>query len=178
MQLQDPNSFSIACPRDFANACLFLAQTIGTPAEKNNTFSQDLHRYQEFCPRLFDAFNESKKPLNKRSLDERLHLKQKLIEDFEANITAADAQFGGAKLLGTDTLPSDPKECLERLIQMEKEVFTQIKTLELKLRYVESAQKTMEKILKRKLELDAIDKTPFMSFPQELAGKNKKARRE
>ena len=39
--------------------------------------------------------------------------------------------------------------------------------LERKLGHVGSAQDTLESIQKKKLELDAIDKTPFMTLPQE-----------
>ncbi len=95
MQLEDLNSSVIFHPSEFVDACMLLAVNIDTPAENNKTFSRNLHHYKEFCPKLFNEFVESKKPLKKRSLDERAYLEQKRLEDFEANIAAADAQFWG-----------------------------------------------------------------------------------
>jgi hypothetical protein len=178
MQLEDLNSYEIIRPAFLIQSSKSLAKYIDCPPDNNSTFSGELSLRKQFCPRLFDAFNESKKPLKNRSLDERLHLKQKLLEDVESNVAAADAQFEGEKRLGTDILPSDPDACIERLGCMEEELHTQIRSLQLKLKHVGFAQDALESIKKNKLELDAIDKTPFMSLPQELAGKNKKARRE
>ena len=167
MQLEDLNSYVVIRPGDFVHASKILSAYIDFPPEDNLTFGYNLSQHKRFCPRLFDAFGESKKPLKKRSRDERVYLKQKLLEDMEDNIAAADAQFGGEKRLGTDILPSDPDACMERLGQMESELHTQIQALERKLRHVGSAQDTLELIQKNKLELDAFDKTPFMTMPKE-----------
>jgi hypothetical protein len=180
MQLEDLNSYVIICPGDFLHSGKILSVYIDCPPEDNLTFSYNLSQHKRFCPRLFDAFGESKKPLKKRSRDERVYLKQKLLEDMEANIAAADAQFGGEKRLGTDILPSDPDACMERLGHMESELHAQIQALERKLGHVGSAQDTLESIQKKKLELDAFDKTPFMTLPQkeeEHSVDKKKARR-
>jgi len=180
MQLEDLNSYEITRPAFFIQASKSLAQYIDNPPDNNSTFSDELSLRKQFCPRLFDAFNASKKPLKKRSQVERLTLKQKLLEDVESNIAAAEAQFEGEKRLGTDVLPSDPDACMGKLGSMEDELHTQIRALQLKLKHVGYALDTMETIKKNKLELGLFDKTLYMEMPKHVdrAGKNKKARFE
>ena len=177
MQLEDLNSYEIIRPIYFIQASKRLVAFIDCPPEENSIFSDNLTQNKRFCPMLFEAFGEMKKPLKKRSLDERAYLKEKLLEDVEANVAAANAQFGGEKHIGTHILPSDPDACMERLDNMESEIHTKIQALQLKLKQVGFAQDTLELIQKNKVELEAFDKTPFTrSLQQEQpALKRKKA---
>ncbi len=152
MQLEDLNSYVVIRPGDFIHASKILSAYIDYPPEDNLTFSYNLSQHKRFCPRLFDAFGESKKPLKKRSRDERVYLKQKLLEDMEANIAAADAQFGGEKRLGTDILPSDPDACMERLGHMKSELHTQIQALE-RLLHKQLISHVSAEILKHPLDI-------------------------
>ena len=174
MQLEDLNSYVLICPGDFLHGSRILSAYLDNPPVDNSTFIYNLSQHKTFCPRLFDAFGESKKPLKKRSVDERAYLKEKLLEDVEANVAAANAQFGGEKRLGTHILPSDPEACMERLADMENELHTQIQALQLKLKHVGFAQDTLESIRKKQRELEAFDKTPFTSpLPQEQPAQKK-----
>ena len=167
MQLADADYNSIIRPSDFISQGKRLAQTIDSPPENELVFSLYLHNAGDLFPKLQAAFNESKKPLKKRSKDERLQLKQALLEDVRRNMAAAKEQFEGEKLLDTETLPSDPERCIERLEKMEDGLNEQLFALQRKIRSIQYAMGALERMKSSQRELEGFDESAYTSTPQD-----------
>ncbi len=167
MQLHDIDHNEIRRLDEFFNPGCRLAKIIDMPPENNLVFSYELER-NPFFPKLIRAFEESKKPLKKRSKDERMYLKEKLLDDMRDNLSRAKTKFEGGMFFGPDIIPSDPNACNDFLDTEEEKVHAQIRELNTKLSNIGQAREKVELLQKRKKELEKFDESVFTSTPLEL----------
>jgi hypothetical protein len=167
MQLHNIDHNEIRRLDEFLNPGVRLAKLIDTPPDNNLVFSSELER-NPFFSKLAGAFGESSTPLKKRSKDERMHLKEKLLEDMRDNLSRAKTKYEGDLLFGSETLPSDPGTCNDFLDTVEDRVHAQIRELNAKLLNIGQAREKLELLQTRKKELERFDESVFTSMPPEL----------
>ncbi len=167
MQLAKADINEIVRPSNFLNVGKQLAAYIDRPPAGDNAFNVRLNDYKRFFPKLIAAVGESKKPLRKQSIQERAHLKEKLLEDIRTNTTAAKAELDGEKRLGSEEFPSDPDECLRFLDSKEDSLYEQMEKIQSTARELRHVRIVLELVQKSKRELADFDESIYTSTPSE-----------
>ena len=167
MQLAKADINEIVRPSYFLNVGKELANYIDRPHADDYAFSMRLRDCKKFFPKLIAAVGESKKPLRKQSIEERTHLKEKLLEDIRTSSAAAKAELDGEKRLGSEEFPSDPDECLRFLDSKEDSLHEQMERIQSTLRELNYVRTVLELVQKSKRELADFDESLYTSTPSE-----------
>jgi hypothetical protein len=169
MQLADVDVSNIIRPTDFLFTGKSMALFIDNPPADDAFFKDDWERRKKFFPKLTTAFDESEKPLSQRSIEERVYLKEKLLEDMRTNVAAVKAELDGDKRLGSEEFPSDPDESIQFLDAKEDSLCKQMEKIKSTLQELSRARAVLKHIQKMKSYLlTQYDESFYMSMPQHL----------
>ena len=163
MQLADVEDKDIVCPDLFLSAAKRLVEKIHTPPRNNVLFDDELSYFKLDFPILYATYTEIGEPLTRKTKDELMLLKAKLLEDVNNSNSVVIDSYEVKKFLGEDVLPSDPEACLEGLDLLEDQVLDQIRALKEKVIHLQRARCMVKKMLDGKRSIQTYDLTLFTS---------------
>ncbi len=121
MQFSDALSIRVESFGKYYNDAVSLAEFIDNPAPMgcSPSFEDRLNRIQ--FP-LFVAHCSGLDP-HKMSVSQRLQLKTMLLDELRTKVEKTREEIECAKMIGDIALPSDPKECKSKLLEMTNHAY-------------------------------------------------------
>lgn len=162
MQLNSFDFNTINRPQFLYSVAARLVRLIDDPTDGRG-FESFLSDGQRDFPQLFATFHAKKTALVKRSVDERLELKLKLLANVRVMNAKLQGQIDAEKKLDDTILPSDPDECKKRMEEMEDELLEKIEEYKQTITRIHFGAYSVDKLILGKNDLKAFDESAFTS---------------
>ena len=167
MQLDKVDIGDIVRPSCFLYVGEQLALCIDRPPLNSDVFNNHLSNNEKLFPKLAAAFHESRKQLNQRSKEDRVYLKENLLEDMKTNVAQANAALGCDKRLGDEVISPNPDEGILFVEKKTDEIFDEIVNLKIMVQTMNRARDVLERMQRSKRELEAFNESIYTSSPAE-----------
>jgi hypothetical protein len=172
MQLSDVEDKDIPCPILFLKAAKSLVEKINKHPFESFDFEKEISYFKLEFPKLENAYRESGGVLKKKTSEDLMFFKAKLLEDVNDSIAVVNDCYKDKKCFGGDVLPSDPEECLKGLELLEDQLMEEIGALQRKITKIKRSHCMVQEMLKGKKAIQAYDFTLFASEVKTKRPKN------
>ena len=161
MQLASFDDNAIIRPGFLHAEAARLIRSIDDPSINGHAFEIHLADNQRNFPQLFSAYYVKKTALVKRSGEERLGLKLKLLDDVRVINAKIQEQIDAEKKIDDKILPSDPDECKKCMEEMEDDLLETIAECKRTITRIHAGAYSVEKLIQGKKDLEAFDESPY-----------------